>query len=700
MYALGIDIGGTFTDIVLRSDRPESFSHKELTTTENPSEGVIAGVRRLIETHDIRPGQISRTVHATTLFTNALIERAGAPTGLITTEGFRDTLEIGRERKYDLYDVKMRRPEQLIPREYRREVAQRMDERGQILTPLDEDAVRREVSELAKAGISSVAIVFLHAYANPEHERRAAEIVAETIPEMQVTTSHEIASEIREYERTSTTAINAYIKPLAARYLDDIRARFSELGIGGPFHLMLSNGGLGTVDDAKRAPVKLLESGPAAGALSAAHTGMADSLSEIVAFDMGGTTAKLCLIEGSEPSVAFSFEAARADRFAEGSGLPVLIPTVDLIEIGAGGGSIARRDELGLMKVGPRSAGSLPGPAAYGLGGTKATVTDADFSLGFLDPDNFAAGTVPIDMAACKDALRALGEETALTPEAVSFGIYDIVNEAMAGAARVHFAERGVDPRRFTLIATGGAGPVHAFAVAQKLGLRSLLCPPSAGVASAMGLLVAPARADRALTVGIRTDIDPLDDLEATFQRLERETRAVIEETGLTERGVEIRRYADGRFVGQGFSMTVRLSGHLINVADLDGSRKLLIDAFRDAYADKFAHAPPDMPIEFINIRVSAIAAGEAAFSQQDDTQGSATEPKGTRRLALGSAGAPVEAFVYDRAALVPGMSFEGPAVIEDAGSTFLIGLGGHGRVTPSGSILVDLGEASKETQA
>jgi N-methylhydantoinase A len=494
--------------------------------------------------------------------------------------------------------------------------------------------------------------------------------------------------------------INAYIKPLAARYLDDILARFADLGIGGPFHLMLSNGGLGTVDEAKRAPVGLLESGPAAGALSAAHTGLGDGLSDIVAFDMGGTTAKLCLIEGGEPSIAFSFEAARADRFAEGSGLPVLIPTVDLIEIGAGGGSIARRDALGLMKVGPRSAGSLPGPAAYGLGGKGATVTDADFALGFLDPGNFAAGTVPIDMAACHAALHAMGAETELSLEAVSFGIYDIVNEAMAGAARVHFAERGVDPRRFTLIATGGAGPVHAFAVARKLGLRSLLCPASAGVASAMGLLVAPARADRALTVGIRTDIDPLDDLEQSFQTLERETRAVIAETGLSERGVDVRRFADGRFVGQGFSLTVALPETAIDVARPDAARARLIAAFRDAYAEKFTHAPPDMPIEFINIRVSAIAAGETSAGQSDTKGQGRSKPKGTRSIALGPGGALVEAQVFDRFDMSAGTTFEGPAVIEDAGSTFVVGPGGRGRVMASGSILVDMEQATQEEAA
>lgn len=697
MYALGIDIGGTFTDIVLRSDDNQTFSHKELTTTDNPAEAVVRGVRHLIDAHAIAPALIARTVHATTLFTNALIERAGAVTGLITTEGFRDTLEIGRERKYDLYDVTMRRPQTLIPRNLRREVPERMDERGTPLIPLDEQAVHDAALALARDGVRSVAIVFLHSYANPAHERRAAQIVAQAVPDMHVTASCDIASEIREYERTSTTAINAYIKPLAARYLDDIVSRFADMGIGGPFHLMLSNGGLGSVDEARRAPVRLLESGPAAGALSAAHTGLGDGLSDIVAFDMGGTTAKLCLIENGEPSVAFSFEAARADRFAEGSGLPVLIPTVDLIEIGAGGGSIARRDGLGLMKVGPRSAGSLPGPAAYGRGGTEATVTDADFALGLLDPASFAAGTVPIDMAACIAALTTMGDETGLSAEAVSFGIHDIVNEAMAGAARVHFAERGVDPRRFTLIATGGAGPVHAFAVARKLGLRSLLCPPSAGVASAMGLLVAPARADRALTVGLRTDLDPLDTLEAAFQRLEHEARAVIAETGLSVRGVEVRRFADGRFVGQGFSMTVALPGTPIDLGDPETARQRLIGAFRDAYGEKFAHAPPDMPVEFINIRVSAIAAGEPVTAAKGAAGQAATGPKGSRPIIVGPGGETVAAQVFDRASMVPGMAFTGPAVIEDDGSTFVVGLGGRGHVTVTGSILVTLENPTPE---
>ena len=695
-HALGIDIGGTFTDIVLVAPGGEVLSRKELTTPQNPAEGVLTGVERLLEAHGLAASAVARTVHATTLFTNALIERAGATTGLITTAGFRDTLEIARERKYDLYDVTMRRPQLLVPRDRRREVAERMSAEGEVLTPLDEDMVRAEAEALVAMGVQSVAIVFLHAYANPAHEARAAEIVAEVAPDMEVTTSRDISPEIREYERTSTTVINAYIKPLAARYLDDILARFAALGIDAPFHLMLSNGGLCHVAEAKRAPVQLLESGPAAGALSAAHSGGMDGIGDIIAFDMGGTTAKLCLIEGGEPAVAFSFEAARADRFAEGSGLPVLISTVDLIEIGAGGGSIARLDALGLVKVGPRSAGSEPGPAAYGRGGTEATVTDADFALGYLDPTTFADGTVPVDMAACDAALARLGEAAGLEPLEAAFGIHDLVNENMAGAARVHFAERGHDPQRFTLVATGGAGPVHAYAVARKLGLKRLVCPPSAGVASAVGLLVAPARADRSLTVGIRTDLARPAELEARFAGLERDARAVIAESGLDAGAVAVRRYADGRFVGQGFNLTVLLPDGPYDQGDEAAQREALIRAFRDAYGEKFTHAPPDVPIEFINIRVSATTEGQAVHASEAASgpadADEAREPD--RAIHFEEAGGMVETRVYARSRLRPGMSFEGPAVVEDAGSTFVVGPAGRCRVAPSGSIVVDLGDA------
>ncbi|HEX9418389.1 MAG TPA: hydantoinase/oxoprolinase family protein, partial [Methylomirabilota bacterium] len=494
-YSLGIDIGGTFTDIVVYDhDSGRQVNRKVLTTHEDPARAVAAGVDALLREGRFEPGEFTRVVHATTLFTNALIERKGAVTGLITTQGFADTLEIGRERKYELYDLAIAKPEPLVPRNLRLEVPERMLADGSVGRRLDTRALDARALALVKAGVTSIAVVFLHAYANPRHEREAARAIAKRHRGVAVTTSHEVAPEIREFERASTAVANAYIKPLAHRYLALMAERVAEQGIPAPLLLMLSSGGLTHVAEAQRAPVQMLESGPAAGAIAAAFFGRDDSGGNLLAFDMGGTTAKLSLVDGGEPLTAYSFEAARQRRFIEGSGLPIRISTIELIEIGAGGGSIAEVDEIGLLKVGPRSAGSHPGPASYGFGGTEATVTDADFLLGYLNPAYFAGGEVRVDMDAARAAVERLAAGLALEPVKVAWGIHDIVNENMAGAARVHIAERGRDPRDYSLICTGGAGPVHAWSVARKLGVSRIVCSPSAGVASALGLLVAPAR--------------------------------------------------------------------------------------------------------------------------------------------------------------------------------------------------------------
>ena len=384
-------------------------------------------------------------------------------------------------------------------------------------------------------------------------------MIAARHPDLFVTASHEVAPEIREYERASTTVANAYIKPLAHGYLALMAERLAQHDIAAPLLLMLSSGGLTHVAEAQRTPVQMLESGPAAGAIAAAFFGREDSSGKLLAFDMGGTTAKLGLVDGGEPLIAYSFEAARQKRFIEGRGLPIRISTIELIEIGAGGGSIAHVDEIGLLKVGPRSAGSQPGPASYGLGGTDATVTDADFLLGYLNPDYFAGGTMKVDIGAARAALDRVGERVGLTRTQVAWGIHEIVNESMASAARVHIAEHGRDPRDYALLCTGGAGPVHAYDVARKLGLRSVICPPAAGVASALGLLLAPARVDRVATVGIALDRGDVGELEAAFRRLEDEARAVLADTGLGLEAATFQRLADGRFMGQGFDLVVAL---------------------------------------------------------------------------------------------------------------------------------------------
>jgi N-methylhydantoinase A len=489
-HALGIDIGGTFTDIIV-FDQATGRVHKakELTTHDDPARGVLTGVKKALAGTDVNvpSSDIYRTVHATTLFTNALIERKGAVTGLLTTEGFRDALEIGRERKYELYDINIAKPAPLAPRNLRLEAKERIGAQGEVVTPLDEAGMLGAVKKLTEAGVESLAIVFLHAYANPAHEKAAVAAIAKAFPDLYLSASYAVSPEIREYERTSTTVINAFVKPLAERYIERLASEIRDLGADAPFFMMLSNGGLTHVAEAKDKPVQLLESGPAAGALVGAYFGGKAGEDNVLAFDMGGTTAKLALVEDGEPHVAYHFEAAREKRFIEGSGMPVNISTIELIEIGAGGGSIAHVDALGLLKVGPQSSGSQPGPACYGQGGVDPTVTDADMLLGFLNADYFAGGSMKIDTAAAQAAMATLAGPLGLSETEVAWGIHDVVNENMASAARVHIAEKGKDPRGFTLLATGGAGPVHAFYVARKLGLKRVLCPVAAGVASALG---------------------------------------------------------------------------------------------------------------------------------------------------------------------------------------------------------------------
>lgn len=687
-YSLGIDIGGTFTDIVVFDHGDgRQFARKVLTTHTDPADGVIAGVRQVLSEDSLPGGEIGRVVHATTLFTNATIERKGAATGLITTEGFRDVLEIGRERKYELYDLAIAKPAPLAPRAWRRQVAGRIDAMGRERVPLDLSGLVEQARALQADGVVTVAVVFLHAYANPAHERAAGAALAEAVPELEVSLSVDVAPEIREYERTSTTVANAYIKPLAAVYLDRLAEELAGLGIAAPLQLMLSNGGLGALEQAKRAPVALLESGPAAGALAGAWFGEADGQGRVLAFDMGGTTAKLSLVDDGKPLIAYDFEAARQKRFAHGSGLPIKISTIELIEIGAGGGSIARLNALGLLQVGPDSAGSEPGPACYGRGGGHATVTDANFLLGYLNPDFFAGGSMQVDMDAARAAVARLAAAAGLSPEQAAWGVHDIANEAMAGAARVHIAERGKDPRGYALLATGGGGPLHAYHVAQKLGCRRIIVPPAAGVASAVGLLIAPARVDRVATVA--AELDRLDwaEFEARYAGLEAEARDLIAGTGLDPAQARIERLADIRYVGQAFEVVVSLPPGPY----AEASKPALIAAFEAAYIEKFTRTPPAVPVEIINIRTAVSVEVPGERPRTAIAAGGTPRPTHRRDVYFPEAGGFVSAPVYDRADLPAGFAFAGPAVIEEAASTLIVGPSGQARVAADGNMVVDL---------
>ena len=688
MWSLGIDIGGTFTDIVARGAE-RTLARKVLTTRDDPARGVEAGVAGLLADARLDPGTVERVVHATTLFTNTLIERKGARTGLITTRGFRDALEIGRERKFELYDLTITKPPPLVPRGRRLEATERLAANGEVVAPLDEHSLDEAMSELARTGVDAVAIVFLHAYANPDHERRARDRLAERYPALSFAISSEVAPEIREFERLSTTVANAYLMPLADRYVERLAERVAARGIGCRVLLMLSSGGLTDVHEARRFPVRMLESGPAAGAISAAWFGARAGHDDLLAFDMGGTTAKLCLVDGGEPLVTHTFEACRERRFIPGSGLPLKISALDLIEIGAGGGSIARVDDLGLLKVGPQSAGSDPGPACYGLGGREPTVTDADLVLGYLDPEFFAGGSMTLCPGAAIAALASLESQSGLAGTELARGIFEVVTENMVSAARVHIAERGRDPRRYVLLATGGAGPVHAWYLAARLGIERVVCPPSAGVASALGLLLAPARADRVATVA--ESLAGLDwtRFEATFRRLEGECRSVLAHTGLDPDTANVVRSADLRFRGQDFELVVELPEGPYTPASSGG----IADAFRVAYERAFSRVPPGVEIEVVNVRVAARVGGEGQATVDGaavrSARGEREVRKGTRAACFPELGRPTQTPVFDRYALRPGDGFPGPAIIEERESTAVVGPGGRFEIDEWGNLVM-----------
>lgn len=462
---IGVDVGGTFTDLVLHDAKRELVhTGKLLTTPDDPSEAIVNGIIRILREVNLTPADLHSVVHGTTLVTNTVIERTGAEVGLLTTAGFRDVIEIGRETRYDLYDLFLELPGALVPRHRRREIPERLDYEGSVLLPLDEAALLATVRDLAEnEKVEAIAIAFLHSYRNPAHELRAAEIVREAYPNLAISISSEVAPEIREFERTSTTCANAYVQPLMRRYLNRLEQRFVEIGFAGHLYVMLSGGGIAAVQEAKDFPIRLIESGPAAGAMAASFIARLSNLENVVSFDMGGTTAKMCLVEGGQPDHKYDFEAGRVQRFVKGSGLPLKVSVVDMIEIGAGGGSIARIDQSSdLMKVGPRSAGSKPGPVCYGLGGREPTVTDSDLVLGRLNQDYFLGGEMPLDLDGVKAAFeKGLAEKLRLPTMETALGVQRIVDETMAAATRMHLAEKGRDPRRYTLVAFGGAGPVQ-----------------------------------------------------------------------------------------------------------------------------------------------------------------------------------------------------------------------------------------------
>ena len=687
MLRAGVDIGGTFTDLCVVDDGRVVAVGKTLTTPDDPSRAVETVLQETLERLGATFADLQLVVHGTTLVTNAIIERRGSPTALLATQGFRDAVEIGRERRYELYDLMVELPRPLVPRHLRFDVPERMLADGSVAVALDEPHVERLARELDESGVEAVAVTFLHSFTNPEHERRAREAILRVAPTMRVSLSSEVVPEIREFERTSTTVANVYVQGLIDRYLGDLRRRLALLGFEGRLYLMLSSGGIATVETASRFPIRLLESGPAAGALAAAAYGRASEHPDLVSFDMGGTTAKLCVVEGGQPLVADEFEVDRVYRLKRGSGLPVKLPVIDMIEIGVGGGSIAGVDSLGLVKVGPRSAGASPGPACYGLGGTEPTVTDADLVLGYLDPGYFLGGRMRLDV----DAARAAIEERVATPlglsvEHAAWGIHSIVNENMANAARVHAVERGLDATALPLFAFGGAGPVHAVGVAAALGSPAVIAPLGAGVMSAVGFLTAPLAFD--FVHSWRCVLDDVDwaRVNSFLAEMEAGGTALLAESGLAEDDVRHQRYADMRYVGQ---------GHEVRIALPDGDlhdRDELVARFEREYERLFGRGGPDVPVEAINWRVVSSGPTPALELGRVELEGTGGADKRPRQAWFPSLGGFAETAVYDRYALEPGTTFAGPAIVEERESTLVVGPGHTVEVTPELALAVTMG--------
>ncbi|MDJ0816277.1 MAG: hydantoinase/oxoprolinase family protein [Desulfobacterales bacterium] len=689
-YRLGCDIGGTFTDFVLVNDTTGEFHiNKCLTTPGDPSDAVEQGILEMLErTPGFMPG-IAEIIHGTTLVINAIIERKGAKTGLITTRGFRDVLELGRELRYDAYDIFAEYPLPLVPRSLRHEVTERIAGDGRVIRALDETEARTVLKTLVDLGIESLAVCLINAYENPIHEKQLKGLVAREAPDLSLSTSFEVLPQIREYERTCTTATNAYVKPITARYLAKLSSRLKSLGFDGRLFIMLSSGGITSVETAREFPVRIIESGPTAAVIASQHYGRMFDIKDMFCFDMGGTTAKSCLIQSGQAGLVSTFEVGRVQRFKKGSGLPIQVPVVDLMEIGAGGGSIARMNHLGLLQVGPDSAGADPGPACYERGGDNPTVTDADLVLGYLDPDYFLGGTMPLDKSASEKAIaEKVAKPLGTTTIEAAFGIHDLINETMAAAAKTHIAEKGGNPKIVTISAFGGAGPVHAFGLARKIGAPRILVPPLAGVGSALGFFTAPVAFD--LTRSHRVTLANADftEIERLFNELEAEGAAILQQSGQDEQ-ITFERTLMMRFVGQGAETDLSIESKPFQQWERDQIR----DLFDAAYQKLYGRTYPDTPVEFVTFKV------RASLPQRDfripplaPMEGRLQDCiKGERPAFCLNRKDFIPYTVYDRAKLSPGASISGPAIIEEKESTIVIGAAADARVDQYGFVWIDL---------
>ena len=693
---IAVDIGGTFTDCLAVASRTgKIWVAKTLTTPQDPGEAVTTVMtdllRQVAQATGAAPKEIMDVVHGTTLVTNTLIERKGAPTGLIVTRGTRDVLSISRELRYDLYDLNLEIPAPLVPKEKRLEADERMNVHGAVMKPLDGAALDRLMDELAALDVTAIAVCLLHSYVSDVHEKAIERAIKSRFPKLAVSISSAIAREIREYERMSTTAANAYVQPLMADYLKRLDRRVHQLSPGTPLRIMVSSGGFTSSRAAAETPILLLESGPAGGVLSALNTARSNGVDRILAFDMGGTTAKACVAVGGEPLVAHSFECARVSRFKRGSGLPILMPSIDLIEIGAGGGSIAHVNHLGLLNVGPESSGAVPGPACYGLGGADATVTDADLLLGYLNEDNFLGGDMRLNRELAQNALQKLATRLKMTVTEIAWGIHNIVNENMAAAARIHIAEKGHDPRSFAMVATGGAGPVHVVEVARKLQIPRVLATIAAGAGSCLGLLAAPARVDRSWSnPTLVTDID-WKRVAGVYAGMRADAEKELKSAGAVADDLKWWIGAEMRYAGQGHNVSVTLPWRKIDAA----AGPALMKVFEQRYRQFYGHLVPGAVAQVFTWRLTGRSLVKShRFSWGDGRVAANPVMRGKRAiyLPLKRKFAPVP--VYDRYSLKAGMKLAGPVILEERESTLVIPVAARVSILPDFTVSVEIRES------
>jgi N-methylhydantoinase A len=687
-HRIGIDIGGTFTDFVLLDDATGNLAtFKQLTTPEDPSKAVLDGVATVLADNQVAFADVSAIAHGTTLVTNAIIERRGAPTGMLVTAGMKDILDIARETRYDLFDLRLRFPQPLVPRRMRREVAERVRFDGTVIKALDSEEVRASVRSLIDTyAIQSLAVCLLHSYAEPEHENRIVASVRKEFPDLYVSSSADVFPFMREYDRWTTTTMNAYVQPLMDLYIGKLEAGLEALGFRGRFHIMTSSGGTVTPETARRYPVRLLESGPAAGALMSAFHGRMLKLGQLLSFDMGGTTAKGALVRDGQPLKKYEMEVARVHEFKAGSGLPAKVPTIDMIEIGSGGGSIAHVDDRGVIAVGPHSAGASPGPACYGQGGDRPSLTDANLILGYLDPGFFLGGRMSLDGAAAAGVIMAdIGSPLGLDLTRAAWGIHEIINEDVARAFRVHASERAFDYRISSMTAFGGSGPMHAARIARKLRVPRVVLPFAAGVISALGLMISPLSFEvvRSRRVGLEALTDALFDSE--FQPLIEEVSALLERSGVEQTSITLTRKLDMRYEGQGYEIEV--------LVPRSGRVKDIPNAFEAAYKALFSSITLEERTEIVNWKVEGRgpqpSAGIRYRFKDVRTDGDAL--KGHRKAYFPEAGGYVDCPVYDRYRMRPGTRAKGPALVEERESTCVIGVDDSFEIDTHYNIIVDI---------